>query len=58
MTAEKPDISNFERIIARLEEAIAEYEKDRTKTIVRDSHIQRFEFNYEIAYKTLKRFLE
>ena len=58
MTAEKPDISNFERIIARLEEAIAEYEKDRTKTIVRDGHIQRFEFNYEIAYKTLKRFLE
>ena len=58
MTAEKPDISNFERIIVRLEEAIAEYEKDTTKTIVRDGHIQRFEFNYEIAHKTLKRFLE
>lgn len=58
MTAEKPDISNFERIIARLEEAIAEYEKDTTKTIVRDGDIQRFEFTYEIAHKTLKRFLE
>ena len=58
MTAEKPDISNFERAIARLEEAIAEYEKDTTKTIVRHGLIHRFEFNYEITHKTLKRFLK
>lgn len=58
MTTEKLNISNFERAIARLEEAIAEYEKDTTKTVVRDGLIQRFEFTYEIAHKTLKRFLE
>jgi len=58
MTTEKLNISNFERAIARLEEAIAEYEQDTTKTVVRDGLIQRFEFTYEIAHKTLKRFLE
>ena len=58
MTTEKLDISNFERAIARLEEAIAEYEQDTTRTVVRDGLIQRFEFTYEIAHKTLKRFLE
>ena len=58
MTTEKLNISNFERAIARLEEAIAEYEQDTTRTVVRDGLIQRFEFTYEIAHKTLKRFLE
>lgn len=58
MTTEKLNISNFERAIARLEEAIAEYEQNTTKTVVRDGLIQRFEFTYEIAHKTLKRFLE
>lgn len=58
MTTEKLDISNFERAIVRLEEAIVEYEQDTTRTVVRDGLIQRFEFTYEIAHKTLKRFLE
>ena len=58
MTTEKLDISNFERAIVRLEEAIAEYEQDTTRTVVRDGLIQRFEFTYEISHKMLRRFLE
>lgn len=43
----------FQRALARLKEALAEDETD----IVRDSIIQRFEFTFEMAWKTMFRFL-
>ena len=44
--------------IARLAEGLARYEQDRSDTQIRDGLIQRFEFTYELAHKTLKRYLQ
>jgi nucleotidyltransferase substrate binding protein (TIGR01987 family) len=47
----------FEKALASLKEAWAEYQKDMSNTFVRDSVIQRFEYTFEIAHKMLRRFL-
>ena len=44
--------------IARLAEGLARYDQDRSDTQIRDGLIQRFEFTYERAHKTLKRYLQ
>ncbi len=44
--------------VQRLLEGLARYEQDTSDTQIRDGLIQRFEFTYEIAHKTLKRYLE
>ena len=54
----KLDIAPLASAIARLEEGLDVYARDRTQTIIRDGLIQRFEFTYEISHKTLKRYLE
>lgn len=43
----------FKRALARLKESLAENETD----FVRDSIIQRFEFTFEMAWKTMFRYL-
>ncbi len=52
------DITPLVNSIKRLEEGLDRYETDVSDTQVRDGLIQRFEFTYEIAHKTLKRYLE
>lgn len=52
------DISAFERAITRLQEGVARCQRDVGDLQVRDGLIQRFEFAYELAHKTLKRYLE
>ena len=53
----KLELSSFEKALASLDEALAEY--DRTKSqFVKDACIQRFEYTYELAHKLLKRQLE
>ena len=56
MAADKLDrnIDNFEKAIQRFAEALQEPES----SIVRDATIQRFEFTYELMWKTLKNYLE
>jgi len=49
---------NFEKAIARLKEAIDEYKQEDSSKVVRDGLIQRFEFTYELAWKTTKVYLE
>ncbi len=44
--------------VQRLLEGLARYERDTSDAQIRDGLIQRFEFTYEIAHKTLKRYLE
>ncbi len=44
--------------IARLEEALEEYARDPSHTLIRAGLVQRFEFTYEISHKMLKRYLE
>lgn len=58
MASEKPDPSAFEKAIQRLDEGYQRYQQDITDTQIRDGLIQRFEFTYELAHKTLKRYLE
>jgi Nucleotidyltransferase substrate binding protein like len=48
------DISAFKRAIDRLSEGLARYEQDTTDAQIRDGLIQRFEFTYDLAHKTLK----
>jgi nucleotidyltransferase substrate binding protein (TIGR01987 family) len=51
------DISALERAIARLEEAVAAYQRDTSQSLIRDGLVQRFEFTYEISHKLLRRYL-
>lgn len=55
---EKPSIEPFVRAIARLEEGMERYLSSTKDTQLRDGLIQRFEFTYEAAHRTLKRYLE
>jgi nucleotidyltransferase substrate binding protein (TIGR01987 family) len=52
------DISSLQKAAATLADILVEYNKDETKIIVRDSVIHRFEYNYELAFKMVKRYLE
>ena len=52
------DIRSFEKAIARLDEGLERYRQDTSDTQIRDGLIQRFEFTYELAHRTLKRYLE
>lgn len=53
----KLDITSLEKATNSLEKAIKEYERTDSE-YVRDSCIQRFEYTYELSWKTIKRFLE
>jgi len=49
-------VNNFNNALARLKEGIAKY--DETDDLLRDGVIQRFEFTFELAWKTLKAVFE
>ncbi len=51
-------ISNFHNALQRLKEAVSEWQEENTNDVVRDGLIQRFEFTYELAWKTTKEYLE
>ena len=53
----KLDITSLEKVTNSLEKAIKEYERTDSE-YVRDSCIQRFEYTYELSWKTIKRFIE
>ena len=53
----KLDISSLKKATYSLERSLNEY-KINPNEFVRDSCIQRFEYTYEIAWKSIKRFLE
>ncbi len=52
------DLSSFSRAIARLEEASTAFAADPSNLFIRDAIIKRFEFTYELAQNTLRRFVE
>jgi len=52
------DITPLTNAVTRLTEGWTRYQADTTDIQIRDGLIQRFEFTYELAHKTLKRFLE
>ena len=49
---------NFCRAAARLSEALAEYAVTPGSTVIRDGVIQRFEFTFELAWKSLREYME
>jgi len=51
-------LSNFNNALQRLKEAVEEFKQQGASDVVRDGVIQRFEFTYELAWKTTKVFLE
>ena len=48
------NLQNFDKALSQLKKALEEPESP----IVRDATIQRFEFTYELCWKTLKNYLE
>ena len=48
----------LEKAITRLEEGLQRYQQNISDTQIRDGLIQRFEFTYDLSYKTLKRYLK
>lgn len=49
---------NFEKAYFSLNESIEAFEKDSENLFIRDSIIQRYEYSIELAWKTLKDYLE
>ena len=47
----------LDNALITLKEAWTEYQKDKVKTFVRDSVIQRFEYTFELSHKLLRRVL-
>jgi nucleotidyltransferase substrate binding protein (TIGR01987 family) len=48
----------LEKAISQLENGLEEYNQGSQSDLLRDGVIQRFEYTYELAWKTVKRFLE
>lgn len=51
-------VENYQNALKRLEEAIARYQTATSDTLYRDGLIQRFEFTFELAWKSLKEYME
>ncbi|MBE7704120.1 MAG: nucleotidyltransferase [Cyanobacteria bacterium SIG28] len=51
------DITSLEKASKKLAEILIRYEKDFSDDAIRDSVIQRFEFTYSIAIKTIRKYL-
>lgn len=51
-------LANFKNAQERLLEAVKEFKQPDASDVVRDGVIQRFEFTYELAWKTIKVYLE
>ena len=49
-------LHNFTKAVAKLKEGLNQY--DNTNELQRDGIIQRFEFSFELAWKTLKEIFE
>ena len=51
-------IEHYTSALAQLEQAVAIYQKSRQDALYRDGLIQRFEFTVELAWKSIKEYLE
>ncbi|MHB8170098.1 MAG: nucleotidyltransferase substrate binding protein [Thermincolia bacterium] len=56
MNVPKRKLENYKNALARLQEGISQY--DGENDLSRDGLIQRFEFTFELAWKTLKAIFE
>lgn len=51
-------IENYQNALQRLKEAVARYQAAPDDTLYRDGLIQRFEFTFELAWKSLREYME
>lgn len=51
-------IENYKNALAQLEQAVISYSGNPSDALYRDGLIQRFEFTVELAWKSLKEYLE
>ncbi len=51
-------IINYRSAVRRLAEAVEQYSACPADTVVRDGVIQRFEFTFELAWKSMKEYME
>lgn len=51
-------IENYHHAVTQLEQAVAVYSTNQSDSLYRDGLIQRFEFTVELAWKSLKEYLE
>ena len=51
-------VENYKRALTQLEAAVNQYQKSPEDTLYRDGLIQRFEFTVELAWKSIKEYLE
>ena len=64
MTGNKLDYSSLEKAVTTLETAVTSYKSitgpasPEERDLMRDGVIQRFEYTFELAWKTIKRYLE
>lgn len=49
---------NYRNAVTQLEDAVARYQKTPEDSLYRDGLIQRFEFTVELAWKSIKEYLE
>ena len=54
----KNKIENFRKAIERLQDGVSKYKSDTNDELRRDGLIQRYEFTFELAWKTTKAFME
>lgn len=52
------DLSSLRQALATLDEALIAHSHAPEDQLVRDACIKRFEYSYELAHKTLRRYLE
>ena len=51
-------IEKYRRTVERLREALSDFTQNPDSTVIRDGVIQRFEFTFELAWKSLREYLE
>lgn len=51
-------VENYKNALTQLEEAVERYQKMPEDSLYRDGLIQRFEFTVELAWKSIKEYLE
>lgn len=57
MSKLKTKLRNYQNALQRLKKAIDEFTQEDSSDVVRDGLIQRFEFTYELAWKTTREYL-